>query len=143
MLVMFPKASKNLEIELDQVFCARHGELLRKHFRPAYEVFACHALSVLLKKDEYKELCQGDPEKLPDLLLEKPLCCRLSSSELLDAYLMLQARLGLWDVGQCSLCLGRALGAPWTPYDGRDIPLVGIPFVCLYCVVFRFDQLFR
>lgn len=131
-----PGAKPSLEITPERVICSLHGEPFREQWPKGYSEMVVAAIDHVLDSDGFrgdaKNLCAEGVEKpgvremtaALDLL---PVCCRLTSDQLLKAYKA--AKIGR--TKRCKLCGKKR--------EGTHFRTTTVEFrhVCFICVVGR------
>ena len=114
----------------ERMFCARHGEPFRAQYPKGF------ATGILPAFQRYVETrYDGDIADMDAHLDEKPLCCRLSTPDLLQMYVDA-------DIGRkkrCKICGRReVLGTAYQVMQ-PDRTIAKIPHVCFSCVLTRME----
>ena len=125
-----------LELTPARVLCSRHGEPFRARWPRGYALFVLWGFEKLLALPDVAQASGGEIARVPALLDQKPLCCRLPAEDLLALYHAVQAARGPWAEGRCERCGRVGLGGPYLTlnYWGRQRRY---GHVCLDCVVYR------
>ena len=117
-------------LDFDHFLCAMHGEPFRKQWPFGYPTLATIGLEIILEKEEVQKKCKGDPAKLPRVLKRKPVCCRLSKSELFGLYL----QSGIGKYAPCPVCEKVNKGEQYIMrYPTGKV--MHFPHVCFECVI--------
>lgn len=118
-------AQPSIVLEPRRVICSLHGKPFRAAWPAGYVPFMLHALRNVLGQDGFVAYAGGKVENINAMLDERPLCCRMSPGDRLDAYAVSK----IANRGFCRLCRSTA--------NVVTIPLghEGLPHsVCLICL---------
>lgn len=112
-------------LEPHRVICALHGEPFRAAWPDGYIPFLLHATDAVLGQEGFAAYAEGKVENINQMLDQRPLCCRMSPDDRLEAY----AKSKIARPGFCRVCRNTAsvvtipLGAGGLPHS-----------VCLLCL---------
>lgn len=95
-----PDNQPGITLEPRRVICARHGEPFRINWPAGYIPFMLHALERVLQQEGFSAYAGNQVENIDALLDQRPLCCRMSPDDRLEAY----ARSGIGTRGFCRVC---------------------------------------
>ena len=114
-----------ITMEPHRVICKLHGEPFRANWPAGYVPFLLFALDKVMGQEEFVAYAGGEVAKVNALLDERPLCCRLSPDDRLEAW----SKTGLGQRGFCRVCR--------QPANVVTIPIGagGLPHaVCFICM---------
>jgi hypothetical protein len=138
-----------VDVPLQRVCCARHGEPFRAKWPAGYLPFALMGIEYLLQQDGYfqhdlAKLQEGGADHraaMEQLLDRKPVCCRLPSRVLLQHYMRagcFVAEQPVFTDAKCFNCRKVGAGGPYRiAHPGGTVQ--EIPHVCLRCVVYYME----
>lgn len=89
-----------IQLEPRRVICKLHGEAFRANWPAGYTTFLLFALDKVLRQEGFAAYAGGKVEAINGLLDERPLCCRMSPEDRLEAY----AKSGIGTRGFCRIC---------------------------------------
>lgn len=128
----------------ERVLCSMHGELLRAGWPEGFPTFMAYGFQAM-QDGRLGQMPRGLEERqafgwFELQFSEKPICCRLSQTELINLYLSTAKK---WKIRPCRVCkqvrqgnVFRMLDAP--PEQGGK--QTEVKHVCLWCVVFKMTR---
>jgi hypothetical protein len=122
-----------LDLKLPQAsVCGIHGEPFRKDWPKGYAQIAILIIETIQDDEELANEAEGDPLRIPALLLERPACERVPRGRLMTMYV--DAKIGV--DGTCTICGRRRLGTEYQRTDDKG-KVATITHVCFDCVLDR------
>lgn len=120
-----------IDLTMDRALCLVHGELFRAKWPSGYPLFMVEGFKRWAQREDVIEESGGEIAGLLRLLDARPMCCRLTPTEMLALYAWInrQHKFALWPRKRCVNCNQVAYGGPFKTTERE------FAHICCRCVV--------